>query len=166
MWNVAGGNGRYVSGGRADFRCALTVVPSPATISTLDIVAGNRRMSRGSGARSLGVPRPARLARRVGHARIEPRRCLAIALRLRHPELRREIAEQSELFDQTEIVRRLALPAGLSVGLAVQLLELRQTVGGRLGHEAGRRELPDAVLEHGDRKSTRLNSSHIPLSRM
>src|ERR1044071_3865873 len=125
MWNVAGGNGRYVSGGGAAFRCALTVVPSPATISTLDIVAGTRRMSRGSGARSLGVPRPARLARRVGHARIEPRRCLAIALRLRHPDLRREIAEQSELFDQTEIVRRLALATGLSAAPPGELLALR-----------------------------------------
>src|ERR1043166_8514789 len=143
MWNVAGGNGRDGSGGRADFRCALTVVPSPATISTLDIVAGTRRVSRGSGG-SLGVPRPARLARRVGHARIEPRRRLAIALRLRHPDLGREIAEQGELFDQTEIVRRLALATGLGVRLTVELLELRQAVGGRLGHEAGRRELFDA----------------------
>src|SRR5919109_4735711 len=64
----------------------------------------------------LGMPRPGSLARRVWRARIEPPRRLPVPHRLRAPDLRREVAEQRQLFHLAEEMRRRALhPVGLGI---------------------------------------------------
>ena len=62
-----------------------------------------------SDGRSLGVRRPGFVAGRVRRAGIEAARRLDVAHRLRVADLRREVAEQSELLHHPEVVGRLVL---------------------------------------------------------
>src|SRR5262249_40148394 len=67
---------------------------------------------------TLGVSRPGLLTGLIRHARIEPSRRLDVTLRLRAPDLRREVTQQRELLHHAEIVRRgfaLHAPGGPDV---------------------------------------------------
>src|SRR5207248_3329607 len=87
--------------------------------------------------------------RRVRHARIEPPGRLPVALRLRAPDLRGEVAQQGELFHQAEVVRGRIVRFAVHVRLllAVEPLEQRQSLC-RLGrHERSLLQLPHASAE-------------------
>ena len=103
----------------APFGCAAACAPSfiftkKGLVSVLVIrpitgcCASRRRRqapAHASTAITLGVRRPRLVARLVRHARIVFPRRLGVALRLRAPDLRREVAEQGELLHHAEIVR-------------------------------------------------------------